>query len=577
MSSTYSTDLRIELIGNGEQSGVWGTTTNNNLGTLIEQAIAGLANVSVTSGNQALTAYNGVSDEARCAAVRLTTTTVAPFNIYVPPVPKLYVFVNDSAYAATVYASTVLGNTTAAGSGISLAANSTSFVRCDGTNMYDAINHISGTLFVEDALTLGDSASVANNLTVTGSAALGVSQTATITLANPAVITVANAPQNDTTVSFTTSGSLPANITAGTLYYVVSRTSTTFRVATSAGGTPISTLSGSQSGIHTVSTVPTAATAATGSNSTQLATTGFVTSAISAIPTAVAYQTLAAVVAATTANITLSGTQTIDGISLAVGDRVLVKNQTSTGLNGVYVVASSSWTRASDANTAAKLAAAQVPVLKGSTNGGFTYATPFKSTDTLGSTTMPWYYILTTNRPQINSPTIQSPTISNAVMSTMSSSVLTLGTAISVSGTSAEFTDLPSWVKRVTLTLLNISTSGTSLLQFQLGTSGGYVTSGYNGTVTGFSASSLATTALSAGFVVSNNNLAAANWNGSIRFDLLDTGIWVGNGSFGRASTAYAGITAGGVVITDALTKVRLTTVNGTDTFDSGVINIIYE
>jgi hypothetical protein len=257
MSSSYSTDLRIELVGNGEQSGVWGTTTNNNLGTLIEDAIAGLANVSIISANQALTAYNGVADQARCAAINLTTSSwpsPASFNVYVPPVTKLYVIINSSAYAATIYASSVLGNTTPAGSGISLAANSSCFVRCDGTNMRDAIDHISGTLFVEDALTLGDGLSVANNLAVTGSAALGVSQTATITTANPAVITVANAPQNDTTVSFTTTGALPANITAGALYYVTGRTSTTFRVATTIGGTPISTLSGSQSGTHTVST-----------------------------------------------------------------------------------------------------------------------------------------------------------------------------------------------------------------------------------------------------------------------------------------------------------------------------------
>jgi len=394
MSSSYSTDLRIELVGNGEQSGVWGTTTNNNLGTLIEDAISGLANVSITSANQALTAFNGVADQARCAAINLTTTTVAPFNIYVPPVTKLYVIINSSVYAATIYASSAIGNTTPAGSGVSLAANSSCFVRCDGTNIRDAIDHISGTLFVEVAVTLGDGLSVANNLSVTGSAAFGVSQTATITTANPAVITVANAPQNNTTVSFTTTGELPANITAGALYYVVSRTATTFRVATSVGGASISTLDGTQSGTHTVSTVPTAATAAAGSNSAQLATTGFVTSAIAAIPSDKVYQTLTAVVAATTENITLSATQTIDGIALVADDRVLVKNQTSAQNNGVYVVAAGAWSRSTDANTATEIAAAQVPVLKGTDNGGKTFITNFKSTDTLGTTAMSWNAIL---------------------------------------------------------------------------------------------------------------------------------------------------------------------------------------
>lgn len=410
MSSSYSPDLRFELPANGEQSGVWGNTTNNNIGTLIEQAIAGTSTVSITSANQALTVYNGVSDQSRNAIIKLTTTTVAPFNVFVPPVSKLYVFVNTTNYAATAYASSVAGNTTAAGSGVSLAANSTSFVYCDGTNVVDAMNHISGNLYVEGALTLGNGASVANNLSVTGSAALGASQTATITTASPGVVTVSNAPINGTTVSFTTTGTLPTGITAGTLYYVVNRTSTTFQVSSTYGGSGINT-SGSQSGVHTVSAAPTAVTAASGSNSNQLATTAFVSSAIAAIPGGTTYQTLAAAVAATTANITLAAPQTIDGISVVAGDRVLVKDQTTAANNGVYVVAAGSWTRSTDANTAAEIAAAQVPVLKGTTNGGKTFITGFKSTDTLGTTAMSWDFLITGTSPTITTPTITTPTI----------------------------------------------------------------------------------------------------------------------------------------------------------------------
>lgn len=446
MSSQYSTDLRIELIGNGEQSGVWGTTTNNNLGTLIEQAIAGTAYVTVTSANQALTVYNGVSDESRCAAVSLSTTTAAPFNVYIPPVSKLYVFINTTAYAATVYASTVAGNTTAAGSGVSLAANSRSFVYCDGTNAYDALNHISGTLFVENDLTVSTNVSVGNNLTVTGSSALGASQTATITTANPAVITVTNAPKNNTTVSFTTTGSLPANITAGTLYYVVNRTSTTFNVATSAGGTPISTASGSQAGTHTVSTVPTAATAASGANSTQLATTAFVANAIGAIPGATTYQTLAAVVAATTENITLAAPQTIDGISIVAGDRVLVKDQTTAANNGVYVAAAGAWARATDANTSAEIAAALVPVLKGTTNGGKNFITGFKSTDSLGTTAMSWDFLITGTSPTITTPTITSPTITTPTIDVIKSSSTSTPTVFQNSAGEALGTICRAWV-----------------------------------------------------------------------------------------------------------------------------------
>ena len=73
---------------------------------------------------------------------------------------------------------------------------------------------------------------------------------------------------------------------------------------------------------------------------------------------------------ASTANIMLSGTQTIDGVAVAVGDRVLVKNQATTAQNGIYVVKSTAWSRATDSDTAAELAAALVPVISGTANGG---------------------------------------------------------------------------------------------------------------------------------------------------------------------------------------------------------------
>ena len=113
MPSTYSPDLRIELIGAGEQAGTWNTTTNTNLGTLIEDAISGYVSVSVTSANQALTANNGLADQARNAAIALTTTTTANFAVYTPPSSKQYTIRNTTAYIATIYNSTALGNTTA--------------------------------------------------------------------------------------------------------------------------------------------------------------------------------------------------------------------------------------------------------------------------------------------------------------------------------------------------------------------------------------------------------------------------------------------------------------------------------
>jgi hypothetical protein len=98
------------------------------------------------------------------------------------------------------------------------------------------------------------------------------------------------------------------------------------------------------------------------------------------------------VTCATTANITLSGTQTIDGIAVVAGNRVLVKNQSSASANGVYVVAAGAWTRAADADTTSEIAGAVVNVDRG-TQGGQLWTTNFKATDTLGTTAMNWYVV----------------------------------------------------------------------------------------------------------------------------------------------------------------------------------------
>lgn len=144
--STYSPSLRIQLITTGDQAGTWGNTTNTNLGTLIEAGIAGYTSVSVTTANQALTALDGAADESRNAVIALTTTTGAAFNVYAPPAEKTYVIYNASSYTATIYNSTVLGNTTAAGAGVAIPAGKTMTIWSDGTNFALQNTHLIGTV-----------------------------------------------------------------------------------------------------------------------------------------------------------------------------------------------------------------------------------------------------------------------------------------------------------------------------------------------------------------------------------------------------------------------------------------------
>lgn len=146
MPSTFSPSLRIELIAPGEQAGTWNTTTNTNLGTLLESAIAGATTVSVTTTNQALTIADGAADQSRSAVLQFTTTTGAPFNVYAPPVSKQYTIYNTTAFAATIFNSTVPGNTTAAGTGITIPAGRTMTLWTNGTNFRVQNDHVIGDL-----------------------------------------------------------------------------------------------------------------------------------------------------------------------------------------------------------------------------------------------------------------------------------------------------------------------------------------------------------------------------------------------------------------------------------------------
>lgn len=291
MPSTYSPDLRIELMANGEKSGTWGSITNSNLGTIIEDAVAGLADVSLISTSQALTVLDGVADESRNAAVRVTSSLSSALSLFVPPVTKLYVFINATSTGGpgttvTVYASTVAGNTTAAGTGIAVPAGATVLLRCDGVNVVEQLNAIVGDLTVYGALITSGSPTFDGNLTVQNSAFLGGSQTATISVANPSIITVAVSPVTGAAVMFTTTGTLPTGLTVGTTYYVSKINATTFNISTSPTLSPLVQVTASGAGTHTVSNMSLAVTPPAASNNTQLATTSFVKSQVANAPSA---------------------------------------------------------------------------------------------------------------------------------------------------------------------------------------------------------------------------------------------------------------------------------------------------
>lgn len=153
------------------------------------------------------------------------------------------------------------------------------------------------------------------------------------------------------------------------------------------------------------------------------------------------------------------------------------------------------------------------------------------------------------------------------------------GTAIATtSGTSHDFTGIPSWVKRITVNISGLSSSGTSNHLIQIGIASGVEATGYLSSAT----NTLATTSVATfttGFGLQQSVAAAGIYSGSVVLTLLNatTNTWAISGNLARTDTATVNSSGGAKSLAGTLDRIRLTTVNGTDTFDAGSINILYE
>jgi hypothetical protein len=163
MASTYSTSLKIQLIGTGEQSGVWGSTTNTNW-NLIEQAVAGVQSITMINANYTLTDLNGVSDEARNAVLVVTGTNSAIRQIVAPLVNKMYLVVNNTTGG---YAITIGGSS---GTLATVPNGTATFVYCDGVNFYAGLTGSAGNFAVAGDETVGGNLTVTGTTTMTGNA-----------------------------------------------------------------------------------------------------------------------------------------------------------------------------------------------------------------------------------------------------------------------------------------------------------------------------------------------------------------------------------------------------------------------
>ena len=214
-------------------------------------------------------------------------------------------------------------------------------------------------------------------------------------------------------------------------------------------------------------------------------------------------------------------------------------------------------------------------ILNGATSGSISLESPAVSgTTTLTLPTTTDTLVGKTTTDTLTNKTLTSPAIDGTPTGV---GVLTSGTSVSASGTSVNFTSIPSWVKRITVMFSGVSTNGASIMQFQLGDVGGIEATGYVGSYTNFAISSTVTNLYTgAGFSL-GANASATTYSGSFILSNVSGTTWVGQGMFAGTNTLYMWNTAGNKTLSDPLTQVRITTVNGTDTFDAGSINILFE
>jgi hypothetical protein len=162
VASTYSPSLRLELIGDGDQSGIWGQTTNNNLGALIEQAISGVVAITMADANYTMSNYNGVVDEARNQVLVVAGALTATRNLVAPLVEKTYLVKNSTTGGQSIQ---IIGSS---GLGVTIPNGITTYVYCDGTNFYNALSGSVGNFTVNGNLAITGNETITGTLGVTG-------------------------------------------------------------------------------------------------------------------------------------------------------------------------------------------------------------------------------------------------------------------------------------------------------------------------------------------------------------------------------------------------------------------------
>jgi hypothetical protein len=317
--ATYSTSLKLTLIGDGEQTGTWGSTTNTNFGTLLEQAIVGQTTIIMANADYTLTNLNGTTDEARSAVIIVTGNQNATYSVIVPAVPKLYMVTNSLSSSAVAYIKMSGGTTTQVPNGQTMYLYCTGVVGASwgvlnyvqnaqnlvtgGTITTGAINctsltssgAVSGTTITASTQFTGPGTGItgtAGSLNIGGNAATAT--TVSTTVASGATGTTQTAGDNSTKIATTAYVATAVTNGLGTLGTMATQNSNNVTITggtiNGVSGTNASLTVGNATNATTAATVSTTVasgavgtTQAAGTNNTTIATTAFVAAAMAVL------------------------------------------------------------------------------------------------------------------------------------------------------------------------------------------------------------------------------------------------------------------------------------------------------
>lgn len=160
MPTSYTPILRLAKPAVGELNNTWGTTVNDSVTTMIEEAIAGYKSISMADADYTLTTADGSTDDARNLALRMTGALSAARNVVCPAVPKMFFFTNATTggFALTLK--------TATGTGVTVSAGASAVLLCDGTNVIDAVTFFASAIAFASSITVSGATTLANDLTV---------------------------------------------------------------------------------------------------------------------------------------------------------------------------------------------------------------------------------------------------------------------------------------------------------------------------------------------------------------------------------------------------------------------------